>query len=767
MGASGRPAGEMSQVASEARETATSRPWRVSVVYAVLAAAWILASDRLLDWLAYDAETTSAYQTYKGWLFIAVTTGLLYLALRRKPAPAPPEAADATAFGHASLRLLLIGALSLLSLGIFAALALNLWSARGARLAEAEQESRNLVRVIESQTAASINAADLVLLELSGLLTSRAGAPDARAVEARMKEKLQLLPALRALIHVDADGRVKHGSDPQAGVPTDLSARDYLLHHRERASEELHVGQIIHSARAGREIFSLSRRLAAPDGSFAGVVMASVDVPHIEMLFASLETRHGRSITLARSDGVFLVRYPRVDKATGRSYANTPLFAQHLPAAPSGTYRRVSDIDGIERIWSYRAVAGRPLVVVLGLDVADVLAPWRKQAVAYASVAAAAVITFLWLGWLALREVGRRERLAQDLRESEERFRALWQTSNDAVLIVDGESRIRYANPAVRNIFGHAPEALRGQSLALLQPPPLAGRHASAMKRYLETGLRTLDWRSIETTAVHRDGREFPVEIAFSDHEIRGERLFAGFVRDITERKRVERAVVSARQRLQALADQLLQVQENERASLARELHDEFGQSLTAMKLQLQMLAQSAPSEELEDCVALADHALQQVRKLSLDLRPPQLDALGLPAALRSHVERLAQQTGRAISLDVSSVFPDLTGPRAAACFRIAQEALTNMVRHAGPARASVKLGCDDAWLTLVVSDDGAGFDVPQKRAGVLRGGSLGLLSMEERANMLGGTLEIASRPGAGTTVTARIPLQPATGAAA
>ncbi|HWA37830.1 MAG TPA: PAS domain S-box protein [Burkholderiales bacterium] len=748
----------MSHVASEARKAATSRPLRVSVAYAVLASAWILASDRLLDWLAYDAGTHSAYQTYKGWLFIAVTAGLLYFVLRRQPAPAPQATADATS-SDAGLRRLLIGVLLLLVLCIFAALALNLWSARDARLAEAEQESRNLVRVIEAQTAASIDAADLALRELSRLLG--AGAADARGVEGRMKEKLQFLPALRALIHVGADGRVRHESDPQPGMPTDLSARDYFRHHREHAGAELYVGGIIASRRTGGEIFSLSRRLSTPDGAFAGVVMASVDAPHIERLFASLETRHGRSITLARRDGVFLVRHPRADEASGRSYANSPLFAQYLPAAPSGTFRRVSEIDGIERIWSYRAVAERPLVVVLGLDTADVLAPWRKQAVAYASVAAAAALSFLWLGWLALREVGRRERLAADLRENEERFRALWQTSNDAVLILDRESRIRYANPAVRAIFGHAPEALLGQPLALLQPVRLAGPHAAAMKRYVETGRRTLDWRSVEMTALHQDGHEFPVEIAFSDHEVRGERLFAGFVRDITERKLAEQGVRSARERLQALSDQLLRVQENERASLARELHDEFGQSLTAMKLQLQMLAQGAPSAGLEDCIALADHVLGQVRTLSLELRPPQLDALGLEAALRAHTARLAQQTGRAIAFEASSPLPKLTGARAAACFRIAQEALTNMVRHSGPSGARVALGCGDGVLELVVSDDGAGFDVAQKRAGALKGGSLGLLSMEERANMLGGTLEIASRPGAGTTVSARIPLQP------
>ncbi len=368
---------------------------------------------------------------------------------------------------------------------------------------------------------------------------------------------------------------------------------------------------------------------------------------------------------------------------------------------------------------------------------------------------------------LTLRGLSRRERLLDELRENEERFRALWLTTTDAVLIVGDDNRIRYTNPAVTSIFGYEPAGLHGESLARLQPARLASRHAEGMKRYLDTRRRTLNWGAVETIAVRRDGSEFPVEIAFSEHEIKGERLFAGFLRDITERKRNEASVAASRARLQALSDQLLEVQEVERANLARELHDEFGQTLTATKLQLQLIEQHTPSDLLEDTIALVDEGLKQVRTLSLDLRPPQLDRLGLAVALGAHIERLSQQTGCRLTFEHAPGLPSLTGPRAAACFRIAQEALTNALRHATARSVRVKLAVEQGVLMLEVADDGAGFDLEAKQSHAAQGGSLGLLSMEERALLLGGTLEIHTAVGCGTRITAHVPLWPAEEAAA
>jgi len=182
-----------------------------------------------------------------------------------------------------------------------------------------------------------------------------------------------------------------------------------------------------------------------------------------------------------------------------------------------------------------------------------------------------------------------------------------------------------------------------------------------------------------------------------------------------------------------------------------------------ARRLNLEALQQKeAPGEtaaRLRDSTAIVDTALEQVRSLSLTLRPSVLDDLGLAAALRWAVHREAARAGLEAELALAPGDTRMQPELETACFRIAQEALTNVVRHAQASRVRVALDRNDGELTLTVGDDGAGFDVAAARQRAVAGESLGLLGMEERALLLGGRLEIESASGAGTTVRARLPL--------
>ena len=140
----------------------------------------------------------------------------------------------------------------------------------------------------------------------------------------------------------------------------------------------------------------------------------------------------------------------------------------------------------------------------------------------------------------AANRAGQRE-AKRALQESERRYRLLWETSPDAVILMDTESQVHFANPAVKQVFGYAPEEIIGQSLTLLQPERLRGVHLASIQRYLQTGIKKLNWRALETVGLRKDGAEIPIEVSFSDMDLNGERRFVGFVRDITERKRAER----------------------------------------------------------------------------------------------------------------------------------------------------------------------------------------------------------------------------------
>jgi signal transduction histidine kinase len=191
-------------------------------------------------------------------------------------------------------------------------------------------------------------------------------------------------------------------------------------------------------------------------------------------------------------------------------------------------------------------------------------------------------------------------------------------------------------------------------------------------------------------------------------------------------------------------------------------LHDQIGQALTAVQISIQSIQSSCDgvsADPLEDCLSIIDDALQLVHDLSLELRPSLLDDLGLVAALRWYVDRVAQRTGMIRCFNADALEARLAPEVETACFRIAQEALTNVVRHAQAATVWVQIRQNDSGLQLVVKDDGVGFDVrtATSRTGV--NASLGLQGMQERAAALGGSVELKSQQGNGVEVLVNFPL--------
>jgi signal transduction histidine kinase len=225
--------------------------------------------------------------------------------------------------------------------------------------------------------------------------------------------------------------------------------------------------------------------------------------------------------------------------------------------------------------------------------------------------------------------------------------------------------------------------------------------------------------------------------------------------RSIATLQRSERALKDQTARLQVLSHKLLDIQENERRTVARELHDEIGQALTGLKLSLEMADRLLPEparESVRGAVSLANDLISRVRNLSLDLRPAALDDLGLLPALLGHFERYTKQTG--VQVDFRHQGLAERDMETVAC-RIIQEALTNVARHAHAQLVEVRVWVDDVSLTLRVEDHGAGFNAQA----LMRASSSGLVGMEERASILGGSLTIDSQPGRGTHLVAELPV--------
>ncbi len=233
-----------------------------------------------------------------------------------------------------------------------------------------------------------------------------------------------------------------------------------------------------------------------------------------------------------------------------------------------------------------------------------------------------------------------------------------------------------------------------------------------------------------------------------------------GIQRDITARRRHEHEVRRSREELRALAAKLQSVREDERTRISREVHDELGQALTGLRLDLSWLKgrlKDRPdlADRVQSAVSRIDGTIDTVRRIATELRPSVLDHLGLLAAVEWQAQEFEKRTGIAVRLELSSAHPVVDDSRATTVFRILQESLTNVARHAGAGQVDIALALGPDTITLRVADDGRGISAAERTA--LR--SLGLVGIRERAIACGGECTVEGQPGQGTTVLARIPL--------
>ena len=234
-------------------------------------------------------------------------------------------------------------------------------------------------------------------------------------------------------------------------------------------------------------------------------------------------------------------------------------------------------------------------------------------------------------------------------------------------------------------------------------------------------------------------------------------------IEEVTERVRAEEALRESASRLQHLSRRLIAVQEEERSHLSRELHDEFGQVLATISLHLhavRSVAGAAAETALDEIVTLVKRAGAELRTLALELRPRMLETSGLDATLRWLADQHGKHTG--VSTEVVGHVNDVGVDLAIACFRVLQEALTNVARHARAKHVRIELAQSDSMLELAVCDDGIGFEVPRTLEGAAGRGNLGLAGMRERVEILGGVLMLDSEPGNGTRVRIALPLNSA-----
>ena len=356
-----------------------------------------------------------------------------------------------------------------------------------------------------------------------------------------------------------------------------------------------------------------------------------------------------------------------------------------------------------------------------------------------------------------LQDITEAEAARRQLRERERQFHDLIRALPDGVILLAGD-RVRYANPACAEAFGRPVESMPGLPVQAL----VAEDDVPLLREWLRAALmpgQSPD-AAVRTPRMRRsDGSLFNAALTAAETRYEDAICTVVVMRDLSDAERMRDELTAGNQQLQAMAARIFSVQEDERRRISRDLHDDIGQSITAIKMSASAaMDEDDPArrhDDLDDVLALADATLSRLRDISILLRPPQLDALGLEAALRWHAERLFAHAGVDLDLAIAAL-PRRPGREVEqACFRIAQEAMTNALRHAAPSRVSLRLDDRGDCLHLSVSDDGRGFDTPAD-------GGLGLAIMRERAHGVGGGFDIHSTHGSGTTVEALLPYEPA-----
>jgi len=573
------------------------------------------------------------------------------------------------------------------------------------------------------------------------------------------------------------------------GLPASRTSMSYvewltLVHPEDRDRVQAYHGELLRGAGRGGAEF----RVIWPDGSVRWVVSkaktypnaageaalvigVNLDVTHLreaeqarresEQRFSDLFRTMTQAVHYLDGEGLILSANPAADKLFGLSIEE--MRGRHPSAFPP----RITREDGTPMSWDEfpSVVALRTASEVRGF----IHRVWNAQTDETHWISTDAIPRFRagetkpYEVQVIGHDLTAQVEAAARLGASEERSRLLIEHGMEVTGVIDATATFKYVSPSVERVFGYPPDLLIGtNAMEYVHPDDLEAVQGSftrilnsppSVAATLQFRLRNRDgeWRSIECT------------VANCLH-VEGLRGIVVNLRDVTEREHYEEQLRISHDQLRQLAARVESAREEERARISREVHDQFGQMLSALKLDFESLASQfrprgakARSEFDQRVAAIVreiDLSMMTVRRITAEMRPAAFEDLGLAAALDWQLQEFESRTGIRCRRRGLARNAGLAAEPSLAVFRIFQEILTNVTRHANATILQVTVETDDDWFTLRVSDNGKGFD--PKLLSPSR--SLGLLSMRERATLHGGTIEWSGRRNGGTTVTVRLP---------
>ncbi|QCI69255.1 diguanylate cyclase [Phreatobacter stygius] len=364
--------------------------------------------------------------------------------------------------------------------------ALREWSARDQDLRAAEVDAANLVRSLLQHAEDSIELVDNAVIGVVHRLETEGTTP---AAMARLQGVLHLrkatMPRLRGLFVYGADGAWLATSEPVDVARFNNSDRDYFAHHRSSTERGAFIGRPVRSRSGGQWIVTVSRRVQTPEGEFAGVVLATVDIAYFETFYSQFDMGKQGSLALIAANGTLLARFPVDDSFIGRDVSASPV-VHHAARQTAGTLAFTSALDGIERLSAYRRSERFPLIVVASRGRADVLASWRVAAVERMTFVAGLTMLIAMLGLFLVRQMIERQRMAHVVEAREADFRLLAEASSDMVSRIGFDGQLIYVSPsAVRVVGWSAADLIGTPALNGINPDdrPAVDRTVEALRR--------------------------------------------------------------------------------------------------------------------------------------------------------------------------------------------------------------------------------------------------------------------------------------------
>jgi PAS domain S-box-containing protein len=372
---------------------------------------------------------------------------------------------------------------------------------------------------------------------------------------------------------------------------------------------------------------------------------------------------------------------------------------------------------------------------------------------------------------LAIEDITERKKIEKETESSELRYRRLFETAQDGILIINADSgRITDSNPFLSEMLGYTREEFLGKRLWEIGPFKDSLANREAFLKLQEKGYIRYEDLPLET----KDGCEMQVEFVSNVYAINGDKVIQCNIRDITARKKAELALLEAKKNLEEkvrrrtaklhrankqlgiYALEIIRAHEDERKQVALELHDQIGQTLTYLKMMLTRISKSPVESRavITEAQTVLGELLRQVRDMALNLRPSMLDDLGLLPTIIWHLENYTNQTKVKVNFEHSGLNKRFNPDISITVYRIVQESLTNIARYAKVDQADLSVWADEKVIHLVVKDLGQGFNT----AGITKFKSTGLRGMRDRVLVLGGNFKIESSPGEGTSIIAEMP---------